>query len=140
MHPDLKNVSEHIHGLGLGILSQAQRNAFYSDHGYEVALDEGVFAVLQAAQAAELLIKAAIAEQHPLLIFSSLPKSKSANGAVLNIEHLLESAKTLQYSDLPEVLWAATGYKIQDLATYNSFGKIERPSIDLRISVTPETR
>ncbi|WP_337072879.1 hypothetical protein [Aeromonas veronii] len=75
MNPELKNISEHILAMGIGVLSQAQKNVFYTSYGYDSRLDEGVYGVLQAAHAAELIIKAAIAEQHPLLIFSSLPKS-----------------------------------------------------------------
>ncbi len=107
--------------IGLGVLSQEQSNAFFWD--YRNKLDEGVFAVLQAAHAAELLIKAAIAEQHPLLIFSQLPKSTSVNVDLLDIESLFEAGRTIQYNELPEQLWATTGYKIQELKVYTSFGK-----------------
>ncbi len=37
--------------------------------GVDSRLDEGIYAVLQAAHAAELIIKAVIAEEHPLLYF-----------------------------------------------------------------------
>lgn len=122
MHPDLKNISEHMREIGLGVLSQAQVNAcFYS---YKNKLDEEIFAIIQAAHAAELLIKAAIAEQHPLLIFSQLPKSINVNGDLLDFESLFESGRTLEYNELPERLWATTGYKIQELAKFNSFGKL----------------
>jgi len=124
VHPELQNISGHIYNLGIGILSQAQRNAFYTDMGYEVRLDEGIFSVLQAAQAAELLIKAAISEQHPLLIFSSPPKSTSVDGDFLNLNDLFMSARTLQYFELPEKLWAVTGYKLENPTIYTEFGKL----------------
>ena len=124
MNPELKDVSHHIFELGVGILSQAQRNNFYTDYGYEVRLSEDVFAVMQAAQAAELIIKAAIAENHPLLIFSNLPKSHTVKGEYLSLDDLFENAKTIQYSELPERLWSTTGYKIEELGIYNSFGKL----------------
>ncbi|ELA7195884.1 hypothetical protein RAL08_004468 [Vibrio parahaemolyticus] len=122
MHNDLKNVSDHLLVLGLGTLAQAQRNALYSSHN--TYLDEGVFGVLQSAQAAELLIKFFIAQEHPLLIFSNIPKSTSVNGELLSIEHMFEKGTTLQYNELPEKLWAATGYKLQNIETYKSFGKL----------------
>ncbi|HCZ9577684.1 hypothetical protein B7978_13195 [Vibrio cholerae] len=122
MHNDLKNVSDHLLVLGLGILAQAQKNALYSS--YDTYLDEGVFGVLQSAQAAELLIKSFIAQEHPLLIFSNIPKSTSVNGELLSIEHMFEKGATLQYSELPEKLWAATGYKVPTIETYKSFGKL----------------
>ena len=139
MNPELKNISDHIHYMGTGVLSQAQRNSMYTSYGYDSLLDEGVYGVLQAAHAAELIIKAAIAEQHPLLIFSSLPKSKKGDDSFLSLSDLFESGKTLQYSELPEKLWAATGYKIEDIGLFNSFGKLRNciqhfatPDIDLR--------
>ena len=137
MNPELKEISQHILDLGIGVLSQAQRNSLYT--GYDSRLDEGVFGVLQAAHAAELIIKAAIAAQHPLLIFSNLPKSTAGDGGFLSLNDLFESAKTIQYVDLPEKLWAATGYKIKELNTFHSFGKLRNciqhfatPDRDLR--------
>ncbi|MFM4903263.1 hypothetical protein [Aeromonas hydrophila] len=124
MNPELKNISEHILTMGVGVLSQAQRNAFYTSNGYDSRLDEGVYGVLQAAHAAELIIKAAIAEQHPLLIFSNLPKSTKEEDGFLSLNDLFESGKTIQYVDLPERLWAATGYKIEAIDLFNKFGKL----------------
>jgi hypothetical protein len=124
MNPELKHISKHILDLGLGVLAQAQRNCMYTSYGYDSRLDEGVYGVLQAAHAAELLIKSAIAEQHPLLIFSSLPKSTNTYSSILSLNDLFESAKTIQYFDLPEKLWAVTGYKIEALNEFQSFGKL----------------
>lgn len=122
MHPDMKKISEHMKEIGLGVLAQAQKNAFFWH--YVNHLDEGVFAVLQASHAAELLLKAAIAEQHPLLIFSQLPKSVNTDGELLNFESLFDKGRTLDYSELPERLWATTGYKIKELDLYNDFGRL----------------
>ena len=122
MHPACKDMSAHMKNLGLGILAQAQKNAFYWD--YSDHLDRGVFAVLQAAHASEILMKAAIAQEHPLLIFSQIPKSSSTDGNLLDIKDLLQSGKTIQYSELPERVWATTGYKVKDLQTFREFGKL----------------
>jgi hypothetical protein len=81
-------------------------------------------AVLQAAHAAEILLKARISEQHPLLIFSDIPRSTKVNEEKLSFRSLLESGKTLQYNELPERLWATTGYKIKDDSLYQRFGKL----------------
>lgn len=143
MNPELKNISEHILAMGIGVLSQAQRNVFYTSYGYDSRLDEGVYGVLQAAHAAELIIKAAIAEQHPLLIFSNLPKSTKEEDGFLSLNDLFESGKTIQYVDLPERLWAATGYKIEAIDLFNGFGKLRNciqhfatPDRDLRTETT----
>ncbi len=122
MHPACKEMSAHMRWLGLGILAQAQKNAFYWD--YADTLDRGVFAILQAAHASEILIKAAIAQEHPLLIFSQIPKSSSADDELLSISDLLQSGKTIQYSELPERLWATTGYKLKGLEVFQKFGKL----------------
>ena len=103
MHPELKDVSGHMKEVGLGVLSQAQQNNFYNCMG-STRLQTSIFAVLQAAHAAELLIKACIAEQHPLLIFSNIPKSGSGNGELLDIQSLMKSGRTIDYVDLPERL------------------------------------
>ena len=136
MHPDLKDIAEHMKEIGLGLLSQAQVNAFFWH--YKNRLDEGIFAVIQVAHAAEIIIKACIAEQHPLLIFSHLPKSANVSGDLLDYDALFESGRTLEYNELPERLWATTGYKIKELEIYNSFGKLRNgiqhfsvPDIDL---------
>jgi len=137
MNPELDDISQHILDLGVGVLAQAQRNAFYT--GYDVRLDEGVFAVMQAAQAAELIIKAAIAEQHPLLIFSDLPRSNRAMSESLSLKDLFENSRTIQYFELPEKLWAVTGFKIEDTTTFQNFGRLRNciqhfttPDKDLR--------
>ena len=122
MHPACKKMSAHMRGLGLGILAQAQKNAFYWD--YPDHLDRGVFAILQAAHASEILIKAAIAQEHPLLIFSQIPKSSSTDNELLDIEDLLQRGRTIQYSELPEKLWATTGYRIKDIQAFQEFGKL----------------
>ena len=122
MHPDCKKISEHMRWLGLGILSQAQKNTFYGR--YLEALDLGVFAVLQSAHAAEILIKAAIAQEHPLLIFDRVPQSSSTDDDLLSISDLFKDGKTIEYSKLPERLWAATGYRISEVSVYKSFGQL----------------
>lgn len=138
MHPDLGDIHEHMKHLGLGLLSQAQKNAFF--YHYQHALDEGIFAVLQAAHAAEILIKACIAEKNPLLIFSNAAKFLDSTGEIADIDRFFDEARTIEYSKLPGVLKATTGYEIDDLARYKDFGKTRNmlqhfaePDVDLRI-------
>lgn len=122
MHQDMEQVANRLFDLGVGVLAQAQKNTLYT--GYDTRIDEGVFGLLQTAQAAELLIKASIAKQHPLLIFSSVPKSTSINSELLSVQDLFENGITLQYKDLPEKLWAVTGFKLPNQDVYKSFGKL----------------
>ncbi|USH02117.1 hypothetical protein K6Q96_14800 [Grimontia kaedaensis] len=121
MNPELKNTYENMLDLGLGALAHANWHANY------YSLENHMWSqlsVLQAAHAAEILIKARIAQEHPLLIFEQLPRSTQVQSSTLDFEHLVEKAKTIQYSDLPERLWAATGIKLENPNIFRSFGNL----------------
>ena len=134
MNPELRNVHQHMLGLGLGALAHANWHANYSSsesqHWPELS-------VLQAAHAAELLIKARIAEQHPLLIFDQLPRSTQTGDAPLSLRHLVERGKTIQFSDLPERLWATTGQKLPSVELFDAFGRLRNV---IQHFVSPEGR
>ncbi|MGQ2184866.1 hypothetical protein ACT4MK_16155 [Bradyrhizobium barranii] len=106
--------------LGLGALAHANWHANY--HSFEND-SWPELSVLQAAHAAEILVKARIAQQHPLLIFEHLPKPPTQK-TKLTLEHLLQDGRTYQYGELPDRLWAATGVQIPNLALYRSFGRL----------------
>jgi hypothetical protein len=80
-------------------------------------------AVGHAANGAEIIIKARIAQEHPLLLFTSLPKSVNAPDR-LTIKELFEYGRTVQYNELPELLWATTGIRIERVEQYHKFGKL----------------
>lgn len=120
MHPDTKQVAEHMKDFGLHILGRAIYDATFSETMRPFA---HVLSVVHAAHGAEILIKARIAQEHPLLIFSSYPKSKTTN-AMLTINELFEHGRTLTYSELPEALWAATGYRIKQQNEFLKFGTL----------------
>ncbi|HAT5548652.1 TPA: hypothetical protein JAD17_002586 [Proteus mirabilis] len=107
--------------LGLAALAHANWHAnYYSFTGYMWS----ELSVLQAAHAAEILIKARITQEHPLLIFEQLPRSNQTNEEFLSYNQLIEKGKTIQYFDLPERLWASTGIRISNLELYQRFGKL----------------
>lgn len=81
-------------------------------------------AVLAAAHAAEILIKARIAQEHPLLIFDQIPKVTQSKSKLLEFDDLFTSGRTLDYADLPARLWAATGITVPALERYRAFGKL----------------
>jgi hypothetical protein len=120
MHPDTKEIAKHMRDFGSHILGRAVYDSVFNEmttpysHGISVTL---------AAHAAEILIKARIVQEHPLLIFDTLPKSTSTPD-LLTISELFEKGKTIQYSDLPEILWATTGYRIKDVQRFKDFGKL----------------
>ncbi|MBK8537024.1 MAG: hypothetical protein IPL59_19170 [Candidatus Competibacteraceae bacterium] len=106
--------------LGIGALTHANWHSNYHsfENGYWPELS-----VLQAAHAAEILIKARIAEEHPLLIFEQLPRSKG-NTTELELQHFFEHGRTVQYSDLPNLLWATTGIRLKNVNVFLNFGKL----------------
>lgn len=125
MDAGLKNVNQHMIALGAGSLSHANYLAHFYDWTNQMWSQLGV---LQAAHACEIFLKARLAQEHPLLIFDSLPKSTAdcvnKTTGLLDFESLLEKGQTITYSELPEKVWAATGVKINNLKLYNDFGKL----------------
>jgi hypothetical protein len=121
MNPALRGIWEHMRDLGLGALAHANRHAAYMAVENP---DWHELAVLQAAHAAELLIKARIAQEHPLLIFEHLPRSTQAVGVQLDLEDLFSRGRTFQWADLPERLWAATGLVLPNKERFDRFGKL----------------
>ncbi|MBN2269352.1 MAG: hypothetical protein JXN61_01990 [Sedimentisphaerales bacterium] len=121
MNEELKAISEHMLNLGLGALAHANWHSNYH------SLDNDRWpqlSVLQAAHAAEILIKARIAEEHPLLVFEQLPRSTQVDGDSLELRHLFEKGRTVQYADLADRLWATTGLRLPNVETFQDFGKL----------------
>lgn len=121
MEKELKGVHRHMLSLGLGALTHANWHANYYSPDNEYW---GELSVIQAAHAAEILIKARIAQEHPLLIFEQLPKPEGNGDALLNLEHLIQNGRTFQFKDLPHRLWATTGAILPNLNLYQSFGRL----------------
>jgi hypothetical protein len=86
--------------------------------------------IIHLAQAAEILIKARIADEHPLLIFSKIPEPKG-DDEKLSLDLLLEKGRTFSYDELPDRLWAVTGIKISNVKKYRDFGKLRNQLIHL---------
>ena len=122
MNPVLKDIWKHMLDLGLGALAHANRHAAYA------AMENPRWpelSVTQAAHSAELLIKARIAQEHPLLIFEQLPRlTKATVGNQLDLDDLFKQGRTVQWSDLPDRLWAATGLTISNRQRFDDFGKL----------------
>jgi len=122
LNTDLKNIWEHMLDLGLGALAHANRHAAYSSMD-NMRWPE--LSVTQAAHSAELIIKARIAQEHPLLIFEQLPRLKKAlTGNQLDLDDLFKQGRTVQWADLPDRLWAVTGLSIPNRQKYDDFGKL----------------
>lgn len=117
---DIRHAAEHMRRFGLAVLGRAVHSATFSDMGAPFV---HAMAVLGAAHGAEIVLKARIAEEHPLLIFEKIPTKKKAQGH-LALEHLLEHGVSIMYSDLPERLWAATGIRMGNEADFFEFGRL----------------
>jgi hypothetical protein len=120
VNPDLRNVADHMRQLGLGSLRHAMRLSLYYDY------DNGMWgelSVLMAAHAAEILIKARIAQEDPLLIFEKLPKRSTDGTAFLELEAMFEKGRTLRFEELPGRLRAATGFALPELDAFKKFGR-----------------
>lgn len=121
MDESLKSVHENMIRLGLGALAHANWHAQYYSHENEMWSE---LSVIQAAHAAEILIKARISQEHPLLIFEQMPKSNMNEGSPLNYQQLVEHGRTYQFFDLPDRLWATTGIVLPNIQQYRDFGRL----------------
>lgn len=127
-------IPSRIRNVASAALMQANHQAVYSDK--EDDIDQ--IAVLNAATAGELFLKAIIAEEHPFLIFqnlnnikkSKLKKEKSKlNKEKSNLENevfdgVIEHGRTYNFSELPDLYWIATEEEIPDRDNFKEFLKI----------------
>lgn len=121
MTPELRRVANHMRELGLGSMRHALRLGLYDggdNHWW------GELSILHAAHAAEILVKARIAQEHPLLVFDQVPRRPTGSTDLLSFKDLVERGRTLQYQDLPERLWAVTGIRLPREDTYFAFGRL----------------
>jgi hypothetical protein len=120
MHKNTLGVFDHMRDLGLSMIGRAVYDATYAEiqRPYAHAL-----AVMHAAQGAEIVVKARIAQEHPLLVFKNLPKSTVTPGR-LGIAQLLEHGRTYEFAELPELLWATTGYRMRNTPAFMQFGRL----------------
>jgi hypothetical protein len=121
MNPALQGCWERMLALGLDALAHSNRLAyvipFENPHLPELS-------ILQAAHATELIIKARIAMEHPLLIFDRLPARTQPTARHLDLNDLFERGRTLQWAELPDRLWAATGIEVADQKEFFDFGRL----------------
>ena len=107
--------------LGLGALAHANWTSAFFSWENDVWSE---LSVLQAAHAAEILVKARIAQEHPLLIFERIPHPAAGTQKLLSFEKLLTEGRTYQYADLPHRLWATTGITLPSLDKFLEFGRL----------------
>jgi len=120
MHPETRDISNHMFDFSLSILGRAIYDVTFAEmeRAYIHAL-----AVIQAAHGTEIMIKARIAQEHPLLIFTKIPSLNNAPD-LLSIGELFEYGRSAEYDELPNLLWAVTGYRMNRQDEYRAFGRL----------------
>lgn len=118
MHSSLEDLPEKILNLSLMSLRRANTDIVYYDprNTYREFL-----APLSAAHAGELLLKAIIAKEHPLLIFDGYFEKNSDDE--IDLDWLLSRGKTHNFSKLPNVMWAASGTRLPDPLSFKKLGE-----------------
>jgi hypothetical protein len=115
--------------FGLHVLGKSIVDATFAEIANPYA---HAMSVVRCAHASELVIKARIAEEHPLLILERLPKPTDNNQS-LGIDALLSDGRTIGYNDLPTALWAATGHTIEPEQDFQRFGRLRNTIMHLAV-------
>ncbi len=105
----------------------------FRDAFMEACRGEKLLCVVHAAHAAEILLKARIAQEDPLSMFSKLPTRPKESNNALSVIDLIENGHTLKYTELPNKLLEITGIKIERIDQYKEFGRIRNQIIHLSI-------
>ena len=92
---DKIQISHDMRELGLAALSHVNR--------MDIADKWDELSVLLTAHATEILVKARIAQEHPLLIFEKFPK---ADDDEISLKSLFNVGYTIEWNSLPNMLWA----------------------------------
>ena len=79
--------------------------------------------ILNSAHAGELFLKAAIAREHPLLLFKEIYSFDDEMSEYLEIENMIKRGKTHEFDRLPHILWAATGMRIENKECFDRLRK-----------------
>lgn len=118
MHPSLVGLSDKILNLATDALRRANTDAVFFDPGME---HRQTLAPLAAAHAGELVLKALIAREHPLLLFKNV--GEKATNDEINLDWLLAHGRTHDFSRLPSLLWASAGIELPDPESFQAIAR-----------------
>ncbi|MEH2128764.1 hypothetical protein [Nostoc sp.] len=127
VHQSMKDVPRNMRKTGMLLF----RNAFM-----EACHGDKLICIVHADHAAEILLKARIAQEDPLLMFDNLPTPPKGFKDDLSLIELLETGHSISYKNLPKQLEKTTGIKIERLEQYQEFGIIRNKIIHLSIANT----
>ena len=102
-------------------------NEMYGPHNHAMS-------VVLGCLGAELLMKSAIAEVHPLIIFNNLAHYTPKKDHTLCIDDLIISGRTVQFSELPNILWAVTDYVIDEIEVFEKYRKLRNTIVHFHVS------
>lgn len=108
---------EHVKEFGIHVLSKAIRGVTFSEYGDPFA---HALSVIQAAHAAELVLKAKLLELDPNSIFNTSKVDSTRNEEDFFLL-LQKNEKSLSYSVLPRKL-ESLGLKLDNVEKYYEFG------------------
>lgn len=131
---DKFKIASQMKDFGLLMVAKGVVNATFSEAGEPYSHAMGL---VQVANGFEILIKSKIVEEHPLLIFNKIPKEANLLDGNIKMEDLLEHGQTIMFSELPDRLWATTGYKIEPIELFNKFGRIRNQIIHFAVPKIP---
>jgi len=120
MHEILRKIPDRILETATGALTQANQHAVYYDPGMD---HWGYIAILNAALAGELFMKAVIAKEHPLLIFRDFFHLDDPGNQDMDFKQIIERGKTYNFEHLPKLLWVATGERLPDMVSFEKIRK-----------------
>jgi hypothetical protein len=120
MNPELVDIPRRILSLAKGALSQANTHAVFFDPGNE---HWDYISVINTAHAGELFLKAIIAKEHPLLIFKDIFSLDDRAAQTLQLSSLISRGRTHDFERLPQIVWAATGVRVPNLACFERLRK-----------------
>lgn len=121
MHSIFQEIPNRILANAKCALAQANMHAVFLDPGNE---HWGNMSVLNAAHAGELVMKAAIATAHPLLIFQNIFEFDDSSNEEIGLERLLAKAKTHDFQHLPKIMWAVLKDRIPDTESFEKIRKM----------------
>ncbi len=128
---DKKGISFTMRNFGLSMIAKGLLVALKKDDlPYIHAMG-----IINITNGFEILIKAKIVEEHPLLIFDKITKNEKETEQELEFNYLLENGRTIEYSKLPYQLWATTNYKINNKELYKEVGFLRNQIIHFHIPI-----
>jgi HEPN domain-containing protein len=117
---DMKDVPKNMRRIGMLLFRSAL---------FEAIDGRTPMCVVHAAHAAEILLKARIAQEDLLQIFYKLPKSDP-----ITLTDLIENGRTFSYQELPAQLSKIAGIEISQISQYKEFGRLRDRIIHFSMS------